>query len=112
MKYIYIIPLLLCAFWGCEDFAEVDLPSNQVVREDVFSQEESVRGLMQGLFYELSDASYFSSGNTGSVTMVSGLSSDELINYSTTSVVYPEFLQGSITKNNETVGRLWATMYA
>lgn len=111
MKYTYIILLLLCVLWGCEDFVEVELPSNQVIREDVFSQEESVKGLMQVLFYELSDASYFSSGDTGSITMVSGLASDELINYSTISV-YPEFFQGNVTINNETVGRLWSTLYS
>ncbi|MCX2681944.1 RagB/SusD family nutrient uptake outer membrane protein [Galbibacter sp. EGI 63066] len=111
MKYTYIILPLLCIFWGCEDFVEVDLPSNQVIREDVFSQEESVKGLMQVMFYELSDASYFSSGSDGSVTMVSGLASDELINYSTISE-HPEFFQGNVTTHNEIVGRLWSTMYS
>lgn len=111
MKYTYILSLLIITSWSCEDFVEVDLPSNQVIREDVFSQEESVRGLMQVLFYELSDASFFSSGSSGSVTMVNGLASDELINYSTISE-YPEFSQGSLTPKNGIVTRLWSTMYS
>ena len=101
----------MAAIWSCEDFVEVELPSNQVTREDVFSQEESVRGLMQVLFYELSDASFFSSGSSSSITMVSGLASDELSNYSTLSE-YPEFFHGSITPKNEIVGRLWSTLYS
>lgn len=111
MKYTYILLLLLIISSSCEDFVEVELPSNQVIREDVFSQEESVRGLMQVLFYELSAASFFSSGSSGSVSSVSSLASDELINYSTISE-YPEFFEGSLTPNNEIVARLWSTMYS
>ncbi|WP_268225122.1 RagB/SusD family nutrient uptake outer membrane protein [Sinomicrobium oceani] len=111
MNNRYIILLLLCISWSCQDFVEVDLPSNQVVREDVFSQEESVEGLMRVLFYELSATGFFSSGSTSSVTVVHGLSSDELMNYSTINT-FPEFYQGRVTTTNETVGQLWSTMYS
>lgn len=102
--------LLLCiSVAACEDFLEIDLPNNKMMSETVFNDEGSAESAVQGVYNQLSQA-YFAAGGANSVTVLAGLSADNLI----TTIYAPklqQFEQNEIAIQNPGSYDVWASTY-
>lgn len=115
MKLIHDIKLkLLCIgcliFISCEDFVEPDAPNHIVSSEQVFNTEETARSAMMGIYNQLTRTS-FCGGWENSVSVLAGLSSDNLTSLWETNFDYMEFDQHSIIPDNSRNQQLWAGAY-
>lgn len=115
MKTIIKIPpitVLTCLsvfLISCEKLVEVDVPDHKIVSETVFSDDQTAMAAMTGIYNQMFTAS-FSSGGGRSITLLSGLSSDNF-KVTTSSPEYLEFHQNEILIANTYNQALWSSMY-
>ncbi|QLE01991.1 RagB/SusD family nutrient uptake outer membrane protein [Galbibacter sp. BG1] len=109
IKRIVAITIYCCLF-SCEDFVEVDVPNSKIVSETVFNNDETAIAAMKGIYNELYRAS-FSRGDRTSVTVLSGLSSDNLEVIGTNNLSELEFGQNEILPSNANNLDLWSSAY-
>ena len=62
-----------CLMTGCEEFVEIDAPRTEVVRETVFSSDQTATAAMNGIYAEMRDLSLF----TYHLVAAAGLLSDD-----------------------------------
>ncbi|MBO0353535.1 RagB/SusD family nutrient uptake outer membrane protein [Muricauda ruestringensis] len=111
IKSIIAITLVLCAL-SCDDFVEVDVPTNKLTVESVFDSDETARSAMQGIYNELFRSASFCNGGSNSVTALAGLSADEIFTLNTaTDLGYLEFQENEILPNNTANLSLWSSAY-
>ncbi|TDN89197.1 RagB/SusD domain-containing protein [Salegentibacter sp. 24] len=103
---IFIASILI----GCEDFVEVDAPDYKIIRDDVFSSEETAKSAMKGIYNELFRTS-FSNGTQYGVTVLGALSGNLLKNIRETNLTRMEFQQHEITPENTSNLFLWTSAY-
>ncbi|WP_233530570.1 RagB/SusD family nutrient uptake outer membrane protein [Gelidibacter salicanalis] len=110
MKYKYIILIsLYLLHTSCEDFVSVEVPDYKIISETVFSNDITANSAVVGIYNELFKAD-FSNGNFRSVTMLAGLSGDNL---RTTALNYAmiEFGENEILNTNSYNLDLWSSAY-
>lgn len=95
---------------ACEDFIEVEAPDYKIIGEEVFNNDETAMGALQGIYNELFNAAFIN-GSLSSVSVLSGLSSDELQCLKETDHARLEFEQNNILPDNEHVANLWSSAY-
>lgn len=115
MKYYPIIfrliTVVIIAFnYSCEDLIEIDDPTNKLVRNQVFNNEQTVISAMTGIYNELFQSS-FANGSRNSITVLSGLSSDNIRNINTSNVERMEFEDHEINPENSYNQELWSSAY-
>ena len=76
IKYSIAALLLACVFFSCEKFIEVDLPSDQLTTQSVFSNDESAIAALRGLYSEITKNNVFI--GHGAMSVYPGFSADEL----------------------------------
>jgi hypothetical protein len=113
-KFDYFLIMLFFVsifFCGCKKFVEVGLPSTQVETASVFTSEATAVAAIRGIYSQMISSSGIASGGLASVANLTGLSSDEFINY-TTSPDYIGFYTNSISPTNSTLQTsLWGEGY-
>lgn len=102
--------ILVFSFLSCEEFVEIDAPDYQIVREEVFSRDETAISAMQGIYNELSLAS-FSNGSQNSITLLAGLSGGNIKNIRETNLPRMEFQLHEISPANSYNSYLWSSAY-
>ena len=102
-----IVPFLLLS---CEDFVEVEAPDNKLVQDVVFSSDDTAKSAMTGIYNQLFQ-SEFSGGHFSSVTLLSGLSGNNIKNLSTYFLEWMEFEQHELQPGNPNVLYLWSSAY-
>ena len=96
---------------SCTKFVSVDLPNTQLVTSTVFSSDQTAISAMNGVYSSMLTLGGFAAGGSQSVGFLSGLSADELINYSVSSEQI-QFFQNSLDKSNSLLYiYLWQTPY-
>lgn len=95
---------------SCEDFLEVEAPDHKIISETVFSSDETALSAMTGIYNQLSFV-FFSSGGPDSVTVLAGLSADDLSPIRTTNLPYMEFEQHEVLPSNSRNLNLWSSAY-
>lgn len=94
---------------ACEDFVEVGVPKTEITIESVFSSDASARAAMNGVYSRMMSNQSFTRGDLERYT---GLSSDELTNYST-NAEQMQFANASLLPANTVVLRtFWGEAYA
>ncbi|WP_073148744.1 RagB/SusD family nutrient uptake outer membrane protein [Mesonia phycicola] len=114
MKYITkikFISMIIASsiMLSCEEFLEVDVPDNRIISSTVFNDQESAESAVQGLYNELSTA-YFAAGGPNSVSVLTGLSADNLIT-TVTSQNLREFEENELTVQNPNNYEVWSSAY-
>ncbi len=116
-RLIFVIPagFLLVIFSlllsSCKKFVEVGPPVTQLASSSVFTSDATATAALTSIYGQMMNSGGFASGGPFSVTSLSGLSADELINYSTI-VSQIEFYQNSLSINNSAVqANLWTECY-
>lgn len=104
---LLIIPFLLLS---CEDFVEVKAPDNKLVQDVVFSSDATAKSAMTGVYNQLF-LTAFSNGQRSSVTLLSGLSGDNIRNINTTNIARFQFEQNELLPDNSSNLDIWASAY-
>lgn len=94
---------------SCEQFIDVDAPKTQIVNAKVFENEAGVRAALVGIYSELMTSTTFASGGDIGVTVIAGLSADELDNHSTRPARIA-IADNTLTPLN-TVSSIWTEAY-
>lgn len=101
--------VLTFLFGSCEDFIRIDPPKNQLVRETVYSDDATAITAITGIYTAMLDTDGFASGGFNSITLLAGLSSDEIFDFYGS---YPDFYLNSLTPLNSSVkSSLWELGY-
>jgi starch-binding outer membrane protein, SusD/RagB family len=116
MKNIYqkfrpvFFGIALClSFSACEDFVQIDLTNTKISSQAVFSDDKTATAAAVGMYDVMQRISAFgASGAASSITALTGLSADELDNYSP---VHQEIHQNNILVTNPNVLSLWSSLY-
>jgi len=106
---IFIL-LLLCTNYSCEKLVVIDAPTDKLIREEVFSNEQTAISAMDGIYNELYQAE-FSSGSRSSVTVLAGLSSDNVQYFNSVNLNMMEFQDHQIAPANPGNLELWTSAY-
>jgi len=104
------LAFILIFILSCEDFVEVDPPRTDLTSSTVFLQDETANAAMLDIYYQLVSPG-FASGSTRSITFLSSLSSDELINYNSDPDV-DQFYSNNLSPTNFINSNLWSSMYS
>jgi hypothetical protein len=95
---------------SCEEYLEVPAPNNKITSEVVFSSDETALSAMTGIYNQLYIAN-FSAGWQDSVTVLAGLSGDNIETIRTTDLSFREFQQNEILPNNDKNLNVWSSAY-
>lgn len=104
---IYTLILLLSA---CNDFIEIDPPRTDLVRNAVFDSPESANAATIELYQQM-HRSGFASGDLFSITALTSLSADDIINGLSFSNQLQQFNDNTLLPTNRNVLSLWSEMY-
>ncbi|MDT0677026.1 RagB/SusD family nutrient uptake outer membrane protein [Autumnicola musiva] len=99
-----------CLLASCESFLEVDVPDDKMVTETVFASDETAESAMQGIYYQLFNAT-FSGGTTSSISVLGGLSADLLQPVTSNNAFLVEFSENEIFTENTGVLAIWRSTY-
>lgn len=105
--FIFAVALI---FFSCEDFVEVNSPTNKLIKQEVFSTDATARSAMNGIYNQLFQAA-FSSGWTSSITVLSGLSADNIRNMNPNHYTRMEFEKNELIPDNPNNLYLWTSAY-
>lgn len=111
-QYIKImgIGLTILLLVACEDWLEIEEQNTMIVSEQVFSNDESAKSAMQGIYNHLYEAS-FSAGWLESVTVLCELSSDNLEPIHPNNLELMEFQNHEVRSDNSYNRNLWGSAY-
>lgn len=105
---IYLIGMIAIS---CEQFVSIDPPRTQIVSEAVFQDDQSALSAIKGIYSAMISTTGFADGGGSSICVLTGMSADELISYST-SPDYNGFYTNTLTAGNTVLqGNLWALGY-
>lgn len=108
-NYFYMLCVVLL-LQGCEEFVAVDAPNHQLVSREVYAQEATARAALLGIYNQLYQAE-FSAGWLGSVSVLAGISADELEPLSTNRADLMEFETHELLPDNPYNYGLWSSAY-
>lgn len=114
MYHTYVLLLMvssLIAVSGCDDFVVVDLPGSDLSRESVFTDDASAEGAMADIYFQIGTTG-FAGGGLNSVSFVTSLSSDELVNGITFDESYRQLNTNDIIPSNMRITAIWQDMYS
>lgn len=115
MKTIYnskslILILVLTIFTSCEEWVEVEEPDHKLVSSEVFDSDQTAESAMKGIYNQLYQAN-FSAGWLGSISVLGGLSSDNLDLINTNALDLLQFQQHNLLPDNTYNEGLWSSAY-
>ena len=109
MKYLGLM-ILVNIFISCKDFVEVDPPETSLVGETVFEDDINATTAMVGIYARMVESPSTLLTGSANFTIISGLSSDELVNYSSDIEVLA-FEENSLTDDNGDLLGRWTNLY-
>jgi starch-binding outer membrane protein, SusD/RagB family len=108
----FILIFLCVTCFSCKKLVEVDPPYTSVNAENIFSSEANSIALLTSVYGKMSQASILSGGIT-SVSVFTGLSSDELTLYSGafSNKIYLGYYQNSLLSSTTGAFDIWVNIY-
>jgi starch-binding outer membrane protein, SusD/RagB family len=108
---IYLFLFAIINMFGCQKFVQINPPANKLISSNVFNSDASATSAITGIYGRMVSSNGFASGGPSSITLLCGLSADELINYSY-SADQNQFYINSITIDNGNIlNYLWSEPY-
>jgi hypothetical protein len=96
---------------SCGELIQIPAPTTELVRTSVFDSDATALSALTGTYVKLANATNFASGGIGSITMLMGAYSDELVSYaSSSSGIYP-FYFNNLSSENATISSIWASSF-
>jgi len=94
---------ILTSFFSCKKFIQIPPPSNQLVSSTVFSDDNIATAALTGIY---SNMMQYSGSGVGQLPLNIGVSSDELVNYSTDQYQI-QFYTNSVSPTSNRIAGLW-----
>ncbi|HXD77613.1 MAG TPA: RagB/SusD family nutrient uptake outer membrane protein [Puia sp.] len=113
MKPLYktiLLGLIATFFGGCKKLIQISPPSNTVVTNQVFSADAEATSAMSGIYSSMANG-YLTFSNSG-VTILCGLSADELSVLDLSQQDNAQFQQNALVSNNDHIQILWSQLYS
>lgn len=109
---ILILQICLCfqVLASCEEMIEVDTPSNQIVRAQIFEDVQTANSALSGLYASLRDQSVIAGNNYGAGAIL-GSYVDDLDCYYNDSNEYQDIYLNSQHSTNNLIERTWNLSY-
>lgn len=105
------LSLLVLCFSSCKKFVQIDPPSTQLVGSTMFSNEATARTALNGIYSQMMSSSGFASGGPECIGLLTGLSSDEFLDFSNGSL-QGEFYSNQLSPTNSILYEsLWQEPY-
>ncbi|PWV55546.1 RagB/SusD family nutrient uptake outer membrane protein [Chitinophaga sp. S165] len=106
---VILICFAILAEIGCKKLVEVPPPNNIVVQPNVYTDNASAIATLTAIYTNMTNSSGFSSiSSSQSISLLSGLSADELTLYSgVTNPIHIGYYKNSLSANNLTNGTGW-----
>src|SRR5688500_7081841 len=103
-----LICIHLLTATGCEEFVQTDPPKNEIISESVFTNDATATAAIRGIYSLMMTNQSFTNGE---IERYTGLSSDELTNYSSNQFQL-EFFTNSLGSQNSNVENIfWREAY-
>src|SRR6266516_2147539 len=118
MKIILAFQLIasLLIFSSCKKLVEVKAPSTSVTSDNVYTNDATAAAVLTGIYSILADFSPLRAQTINSISLVSGLSADELTLHggaANANAALAQFYQNRLTPgSNSTASTIWSTLYA
>jgi hypothetical protein len=112
MLRYFSLTILSIVIFSCKKFIQIDPPVTQITSATVFTSDATVTAAVSGIYSEMMAGPGFASGGLSSVTVMTALSSDELVNYSFTQD-YIQFYTNAINPASNSVIKqaIWMQAY-
>ena len=113
IKTLHFIFSFIIFSSSCKKFVEVDVPKTDLISSTVFTSDATAHAAVAGIYNQMI-AIGFASGDLTSLTYLTGLSSDELVFYSTSPSFQStkEFYNNSLTPANPIIStNIWSEPY-
>lgn len=108
-KYLVLIFIVSASLnYSCKKFLEVDSPKDRIEPSVAFANDETATSAVTGIYSRMANTG-FASGDQNSITVLNGLSADELISYNASLDV---FFQANILSASSQINTLWANTYS
>lgn len=111
LAFTFVLFFCILLFTSCEDLLQVSPPRSQVLGSKAYEDDVSATAATTGIYVQMRNMSSFSSGSNQSVSVLSGLSSDELMNFPEVDLDMLEFELNSLRATNGYVKSLWSSAY-
>lgn len=95
---------------SCEDFVDIDPPTNQLTGSLVFEETASVEAAFAHIHAQLRETA-FTNGNSNGLSYLMGHYSDELVLYSSSLPGVNDFSNNNVLPTSSTVEGLWDSSY-
>src|SRR5258706_2685387 len=107
-----LLTLALCLN-ACNDFVKIDPPQTDLIKATVFTDDNTATAAIVDIYYNMSQSG-FASGDVNSISFLSALSSDELLDYASGGgeLATLPFNQNVLTPQNSEIIGLWSKPYA
>lgn len=105
------ISVLFSFFGSCEQFIEVDVPSNQLITKTVFEDDLTARAAVLGLYAKLGYSGGPFSGGFYGFSLLCGLSADELAYYNLNEERL-QFYENAILETSSVISTIWNESYS
>ncbi|MNQ22929.1 SusD family protein [compost metagenome] len=105
------LAILFSVFLSCDDFVDVELPSDQLTAPTVFQDRTTANAAMANLYAKLRDSG-LTTGSGSGLSNLMGNYADEFVYYGSVAASTPPFYNNSLTATNGTVAALWNDSYS
>lgn len=99
----------LCLLFSCKKLTDIDPPENQLVSTNVFKDDASAAAVLTGIYQRL-NLEGVAAGKT-SISLLTGLSSDELVNFDVSNQTFQEFYVNGLRPENQDILTVWSQLY-
>jgi len=107
-NYLYMV--LVFVFFSCKKLVDIPPPENLLVSENVFSNSKTAAGVISNIYSQMSlDGSY--SAGASSFSLICGLYSDELTDWSVGGNDQAQFYQNNLNDRNSIILAKWGELY-
>jgi hypothetical protein len=111
MPFRFLIFALVLSLVSCDELVEVTAPETELVRPSVFTNDATALSALTGVYIKLANSSSFAAGGFGSITMLIGAYSDELVSYASTGSAIHPFYFNNLSSQTTTVSSIWTSSY-
>lgn len=106
---IYILLFTLVTS-GCKKLIDIPAPADQIVDNNVYTNDATAISVLTGLYTTMSSDAYFT--GLQSISLLAGLSADELsLHNSVTSISHLSYYANALSMNTVTGSELWSPLY-
>lgn len=103
--------LFILEFYSCKDFITVEPPATAVSSKLIFTNDAQANAAIIGIYSKMAQSGDGFASGINSITLLCGLSSDELINQSAYDDEQDEFFTNKINPSNSKLQTNWAELY-